>query len=153
MTQHLPAAARALADAVTAAVTAARAEDAAAFAEASVELAALDPDQLRLVLGGVVRAVLEDSYPDGPDPRDALGQCVRWAAGWYPAVDPAALVVVLTGALGAHTTDTEDVTASGVHVHGALLLAHLLAVPPRPLSAYLAEALSEIHRAETVEMP
>jgi hypothetical protein len=153
MTPELPAAARAIAAAVTDAVTAAGACDAAGFAEATADLAAQDPDRVRVVLGAVVGSVLEDVYPDGPDPRDALEQCVRWAAGWYPEVDPAALVVVLTGALGAQTTGMEDVTASGVHAHGALLLAHLLAVPPRPLSPYLTEALAEVARAETVEMP
>jgi hypothetical protein len=153
MTRQLPPAARAIAAAVTDTVTAARACDAAAFAAGATELAAQDPDRVRLVLGAAVGAVLEDVYPDGPDPRDALGECVRWAAGWYAEVDPAALVVVLTGALGAHTTETQDVTPATVHAHGALLLAHLLAVPPRPLSSYLAEALAEIARAETVEMP
>ncbi|HEY0486048.1 MAG TPA: hypothetical protein VGD72_07355 [Mycobacteriales bacterium] len=153
MTRELPAAARILADAVTDAVTAAGAGDAAAFAEATARLAASDSERVRLVLGGAVGAVLEDVYPDGPDPRDALGQCVRWAAPWYPELDPGALVVVLTGALGAQPGDTPAVTPSAVHAHGVLLLAHLLAGPPRPLAPYLGAALAELARAETVEMP
>jgi hypothetical protein len=76
----LPAAARAIADATTDAVSAARSHDLAGFDQATDRLAAAEPEQVRIALGGVVRALLEDLHPDGvagDDLLELIKSCVR----------------------------------------------------------------------------
>lgn len=156
--QHLPAPAAALARAVQAAVDAALAADAEGFDAAAAALAARDPEQVRVVLGALLRSLLEEGHPGGIDGEDVAAVvegCVRGAA-WAGAVDPDAVVVVLAGALGVHPDEEQDaapVPAPVAARHAALLAAHLLPASPRPLRAHLQEALGEVARAETVEMP
>lgn len=154
----LPPPAGALVAAVRDAVRAAQARDDGAFAAASTRLAALDPEQVRLVLGSVVRSLLEERHPDGLDADDvqaALEGCVRSASGWLPSVDADALVVVVTGALGVHDPERTErlVTATEIAVSAPLLVATLLDGALRPVAAHLADAVDEIARAQTVEMP
>lgn len=162
----LPAAARAISAATTDAVTAARSQDVLAFDEATDRLAAADPEQVRVVLGVVVRALLEDLHPDGvasDDLLELIKSCVRTSFGWYPAVDVQVLIVVLTGSLGVHEPDDEPrrVTPLEVARHAPLFIAELLAAPgsaartddPRPLGAYFVDAFTEISQSELNEMP
>jgi hypothetical protein len=167
MPKHqLPAAARAISAATTDAVTAARAQDVAAFEEATDRLATAEPEQVRIVLGVVVRALLEDLHPDGVSGDDLLElikSCVRTAFGWYPAVDVQVLIVVLTGALGTHEPDSEPrpVTPLEVARHAPLFITELLDAPgptaragePRSLDAYFIAAFLQIAQAELNEMP
>lgn len=150
MPLDVPPQARALTAAVTDSVAAAHARDTEAFAHASARLATFDPEQVRGLLGSVVRSLLEESHPDGLDADDvqgALERCLRSALTWLPDVDADALVVVVTGALGVHDPETAE------RVGAPLLVASLLDGAPRPLAAHLADAVAEIARAETVEMP
>jgi hypothetical protein len=152
----LPPAARALAEAVAASVSAARAGEAQAFAGATARLTALDTERVRAVLSGLLRPLLEDLHPDGltgDDLRDAVDGCVR-DSGWQQ-VDPGVLVVVLAGALGVHPGDEErpEAPPAAVTRHACLLVAQLLTGAPRNLTSYLAESFAEIARAETVEQP
>jgi hypothetical protein len=154
----LPPSARALAAAITGAVTAARTEDPAEFAAAGERLAALDPHRTGVVLGAMVRSVLEERHPDGLSTEDlqtAVEECVRSAAGWFPDLDPGVLVVLLTSAFGVHDADEESTRPTPLDVarHAPLLLAHLLTGAPRPFAGYLAGTLAELERAETVELP
>jgi len=167
----LPAAARAIAATTTDAVDAARAGDVAVFDEAVTRLVAAEPEQVRVVLGVVVRALLEDLHPDGVSGDDLLElikSCARTSYGWYPGVDLDALVVVLTGALGVHEPELEPrkFTPLDVARHAPLFIAELLSaksppspsptpanVPGRPLTAYFADAYLEISRSELNELP
>src|SRR3546814_10593408 len=68
-----------------AAVAAAAVRDLAAFKRAAGELAVRNPEQVGLVLGAVVRMLLEESHPDGlagEDVQAVLERCARTAAGW-----------------------------------------------------------------------
>ena len=151
----LPAAARQISTAVTDAVAAARTADADAFAEAATRLAAADPQRVSLVLGAVVRPLLEDLHPDGLDGEDlraVLERCARAAGAWDSGVDPAVLLVVLVGALGLSDPDEQPrLPPAEVSRNAVLLVADLLG--PRPLGPYLTASLAELARAETVEMP
>lgn len=163
--RELPEPARSIALAVTASVAAAAATDAESFAAATATLAALDPEQVGLVQGAVVRSLLEDLHPDGlagEDVQEALTACVRSAIGWVPELEPHALVVVLTGALGVHPAPDSDldpddrppkVTPADLARHAPLLIAELLAAGGRRLPPYLAAAFLDIRRAELQEMP
>jgi hypothetical protein len=149
--RHLPAPARAVAVASSDAVAAALLRDVDAFAAALTQLAA--NEQAGLVLGAVVRLLLEDLHPDGldgDDVRDALEQCVRAASQWQSDVDPHVVLVVLASALGVHDRD-EEAPSPGPHTlarHAALLLAQLLPLQRRSLADYLTRAFSEIQRGE-----
>jgi hypothetical protein len=166
----LPPVARAIAAAVADGVTAARAADAGAFDDAARRLSLADPEHVRLVLGGVVRPLLEELLPDGVDAdsaRQVAGDAVRAAVPWWPAVDAGALIVVLAGALGIHedaAPDAEDdgspreepaprPSADAITRHALLLVATLLASRGRPLRPYLEQSFTELARAETVEQP
>jgi hypothetical protein len=148
--RHLPAPARPIAAAATAAVSAAQRRDAAEFDVAVTDLAALDAAQTGLVLGTAVRLLLEEAHPDGLDGdavREVLQRSVREAAGWQPEVDPHVVLLLLAGALGVAEEDgtpppKPDVAAR----HAALLLADLLG--PRPLPPVLTAALFEIECAQ-----
>lgn len=154
----LPAPARAISAACTDAVDAALATNAAAFDEATGRLAAADPQRVSVVLGALVRSLLEDLHPDGlsgDDLRIVVERCVRSGAGWPSRVDPGVLVVVLTGALGLHDPEEQPPPAAPPDVarQAALLTADLLTAAGRPLAGYLDAAFAELARAETVELP
>jgi hypothetical protein len=155
--RELPSPARAIAEAATDAVTAARARDLPAFEEAVGRLAALDPEQVGVVLGAVVRLMLEDLHQDGltgDDVQAVLERCTRAALEWCPRVDPDVLLVLLAGALGVHPDPDESPPPGGAAVawHAPLLIADL-AGDGRPLAGYLFAAFAEIARAETLEAP
>jgi hypothetical protein len=158
----LPAGARTITRTTIEAVNAARAGDAPAFGAATLELAACDPEQVRLVLGVVVRDLLEHLNPDGlagDDLLELIRNCARRAFGWYPDIDVQALVVVLTGALGLHEDDSESprrYTPLEVARHAPLFITELLTRPQTelpPLAVYLRAAFDQIRTAELHEMP
>ncbi|WP_144126459.1 hypothetical protein [Catellatospora sichuanensis] len=156
--RRLPGVARGIAEAAVDAVDAARVRDAEGLREAADRLAAADSEHVGLVLGSVVRSLLEDLHPDGlagEDIQDVLEQCARETLSWTGELDVDTLVVVLTGALGVH--QQEDGAARPdprlLAWHAPVLLAYLLTISNRRLDPYLAAAFAEIMRAETVEMP
>lgn len=157
----LPAPARAIAAASQDAVVAARAADREAFAEAGGRLAAQEPEQVRLVLGEVVRSLLEELHPDGlgaDDLEELLRRCQGSARSWWPELDPRVLVIVLTGALGVHgyldgPEPVAPMDPGEVARHAVLLIAELLGPSRGSLQPYLRRAFDEIARAETVEQP
>ncbi|QLQ38363.1 hypothetical protein [Micromonospora robiginosa] len=149
--RHLPAPAREIAVTATDAVDAARARDAEAYRPAVERLAAAD--RAGLVLGGVVRLLLEEGHPDGldgDDVRQVLERCVRAAAPWWPDVDPHVLLVLLAGALGVYDPGDDDAPPDPAAVarHAPLLVADLLAVTGRPFADYLTAAFGEVARTE-----
>jgi hypothetical protein len=152
--------ARAMALAVDAGVSAARAADAAAFADAAADLSQVEPEQLAVVLGTVTRALLERSHPDGLDADDVehvLRTAMKLAAGWYAELDGDALIVALTGALGISADPDPDEPprpgGAAVVAHGIILIAEQLRVLAQPLPPVLDAALGELMRAQTVELP
>jgi hypothetical protein len=157
--RHLPPGPRAIATAATDAVAAARAADAVTFQRATDRLAALDREQVGLVLGAVVRSLLEDLHPGGltgEDMYDVLAGCSVESAPWFPAVDADVLLVLLAGSLGIHPPDEDrrPVSAQQMSSHAPLLISSLLGLPTaRPFTLYLDAAFTEIARSETVEMP
>lgn len=152
----LPGPVRAVIEAVLAAARAVQAEDAPALDAASTQLAACDPEVLRLLLGGAVRTALERTHAQGlddDDVRDLLERCVRSALTWLPHVEVPALLLVLSGALGVQDPDEDEVVALPViAVHAVLLLAALGAGPAR-VQHELDLAIAEMARHQTVEMP
>jgi hypothetical protein len=150
--------ARSIAEGATECVSAARARDREQFQQSTARLAALNPEQVGVVLGAVVRSLLEDVHPDGlsgDDVQAVLERCVRSATGWLPELDPNVLVALLIGALGVHQPEGESPPpgATDVALHAPLLVADLLALARRGLAGYLDAAFAEIARAETIEMP
>lgn len=149
--RHLPAPAQAIAVAASDAVAAAQERDRDALETAVGPLAAADGSGL--VLGAVVRLLLEEAHPDGlggDDIRRVLEECVRAATVWEPAVDTHLLLTLLAGALGVHDPDEQAPRPApdAVARHGALLVAHLLAATRRPFAGYLTAAFAEIERTE-----
>ena len=148
--QHLPAPARPIAAAASAAVSAAQARDRDGLDAAVDELAALDPTQTGLIMGTAVRLLLEDAHPDGLDGdavRDVLEGCVRTAAQWQPDVDPHVVLQLLAGALGVLDEDeTEPPKPDVLARHAALLMADLLRT--RPVEPWFSASLAEIERAQ-----
>ena len=65
--RHLPPAARPIAAATTEAVDAAQRRDEEALTAAADDLGGLDPAQTGLVLGTLIRLLLEETHPDGLD--------------------------------------------------------------------------------------
>jgi hypothetical protein len=148
--RHLPAPAREIATAAVDAVAAAREHDPEAYDVAVARLAAAE--RSGLVLGAVVRVLLEEGHPDGldgDDVRQVLERCVRGAAQWRPDVDPHVVLVLLAGALGVYDPDGDESPPDppAVARHAPLLVADLLATG-RPLDGYLAAAFAEIERTE-----
>jgi hypothetical protein len=151
----LPEPARRIAGAVTAAIDAAAGRDAGALREAATRLAALNPEQVGLVVGAMTRALLEDLHPDGlrgDDVRAVVERCVLDASAWYPAVDADVVVGLLSDALDVPRPFRAPEPGE-VATHGPLLVADLLAAGGRRLDGYLAAAFAEIARAELVEPP
>jgi hypothetical protein len=149
---------RELAERAGAAVEAARAADRDGFLAATDRLAALDPDQVGLVLGAVTRTLLESLHPDGlsgEDAQAAIARCATSTYPWWPDVDPNALLLVLSGAMGVFPADDEPVpvTPRAVAQHAPLLVADLLEVAGQPFDPHLHAALAEIARAQTTEHP
>jgi hypothetical protein len=154
--QSWPAPARTMARAVDAAVEAAGGGELDAFTVATADLVRLDRGQLIVLLGAVVRELLEQAHPDGLDSEDAeqvLESCLRSAA-WYPALERDALIRALTGALGVGQAE-EDTAADepAVLTHGLLLIADQVATLDRRLPPLLDAALRELMREQTVELP
>lgn len=153
----LPFTARVIAAAVTESVDAAAAGDAAAFDEATARLATLDREQARVLLGSVVRSLLEKLHPDGigsDDLQAVIQRIVGSTAGWF-AADPGVVVLVLVSALGAADPDALERPPASDDVlrHAAVVIADLLAVAHRPLAGVLAAAFADVRRAETLEHP
>jgi len=151
--RHLSAPARAVAIAASEAVAAAGEHDHDAFEAAVARLTKLGPQQAGLVLGAVVRLLLEDLHPDGlaaDDVRGVLDHCVSSARRWQPDVDPHVLLVLLASALGVHDPDADPAPPAEAALarHAALLVADLLNERRRPLSGYLTAAFLDIERAE-----
>ncbi|MFY1618265.1 hypothetical protein [Micromonospora sp. WMMD736] len=149
--RHLPASARAIAVTATAAVAAAQARDDEAYDDAVADLAA--DERSGLVLGTVVRLLLEEGHPDGldgDDIRQVLARCVQDAMRWRSDVDPHVVLVLLAGALGVYDPEGDDAPpdASALARHAPLLMADLLAVTGAPLDGYLSVAFAEIERTE-----
>ena len=155
-----PRPAAAMARAVDAALSAARAGDAVAFAEAAGDLSRVEPEQLAVLLGTVTRDLLERSHRDGLDSDDVehvLRSSLKLGAGWYEGLDGDALILALTGALGVSTDPDPDEPprpgGTAVVAHGLLLIAEQLRVLGQPAEPFLNAALSELMRAQTVELP
>jgi hypothetical protein len=148
--RHLPAPARPIATAATAAIIAARGRDREALDDAVGELGALDPAATGLILGTAVRLLLEETNPDGLDGeavRRVLERSVRSALDWQPEVDPHVVLLLLAGALGVAEEDgTAPPKPDVLARHAALLLADLAA--ERPIQPVLTAALAEIERAQ-----
>lgn len=139
--RHLPPPARPIAGATAGAIAALR-----AGAEPDETLAAQDPALTGLILGTVVRLLLEDGHPDGldaDDVREVLAACVR---AW-PAADPQVMLWLLAGALGVLDEDGAPAPAPDVLArHAAALVDHLLA--GRPVEPWLTAGLGEIQRTQ-----
>ena len=148
--RHLPVAARPIAAATEAAVTAARARDSEAMAKAVGDLGTSDPAQVGLILGTGVRLLLEDQHADGltgDDVRTVLQSCVRTAAEWQRDVDPHVVLILLAGALGVHDDDGAPPPDPEVLArHAVLLIADQLG--DRSIRDYLDRSLGEIERAQ-----
>ncbi|GAB3282071.1 hypothetical protein [Kineosporia babensis] len=158
MPHDLPAAARAITRATVEAVDAARAGDLEAFTRATTDLAACEPEQVRLALGVVVRDLLEHLHPDGlaaDDLQDLIRSCVKRVFAWYPQVDVNALVIVITGALGMQEEEEPRYSPANIARHAPLFIAELLSQPRPTLSIqqYLTAAFQQIRTAELHEMP
>lgn len=153
----LPFTARVIAGAVTESVDAAAAGDAAAFDEATARLATLDQEQVRVLMGSVVRTLLERQHPDGVSGEDlhAVIQRISMSAGGWFVADPGVVVVVLVGSLGSADPADLERPPPPIEVlrHAAVVIADLLATSRRPLAPVLAEAFAEVQRAETLEHP
>jgi hypothetical protein len=147
--RHLPPPARSIAAAASVAVTAAAERDPEALTAAAADLAALDSDQTGLVLGTVVRLLLEQTHPDGldgDDVRDVLERCVRESATWQPDTDPHLMLLLLAGALGVADPEATTPTPQATARHAALLVADLL--DGRPVADQLTRAFHEIERSQ-----
>jgi hypothetical protein len=86
--------------------------DADAYKTSATELASMPAG---LILGALVRSILEDQHPDGLDSDDiqaVLARCYRAADGWT-TVDANVLLAVLASALGIHEPGVtyDDITA------------------------------------------
>ncbi|BAL92454.1 hypothetical protein AMIS_72340 [Actinoplanes missouriensis 431] len=139
--RHLPPPARPIAAATAGAVAAVREGQ-----EPDGDLAAQDPAQTGLILGTVVRLLLEDGHPDGltaDDVRTALSSCVR---SW-PEADPQVVLWLLAGALGVLEEDGAPAPKPDVLArHAVALITDLLA--GRPVEPWLTAALADIERSQ-----
>ena len=110
-----------------------------------------------MLLGTVTRDLLERSHPNGLDSDDAeevVRSTLAAAAPWFEPLDGNALILALTGALGVTDPDESKPSDRGpVLVHGLLLIADLLTVAALALPHVLDQALRELMRAQTIELP
>ncbi|MFH5212082.1 hypothetical protein [Antrihabitans spumae] len=153
-----PAIPRAIATATYGADAAARAGSADQFSAAIAELSALPFEQVAAVQFRVVRELMETLHPDGLDGDDVsevLGRCARAAAPWWQGLDVEFLAVVITGALGvAEAEETPRGRDNRVVIESAVLvIADLAGAAKVATKDYIARAVSDIARAETIEMP
>jgi hypothetical protein len=128
------------------------------FLRATERLAGLDAEQVGLVLGAVLRSLLEDLHPDGltgDEVQDVIVRCTTQATGWFPEVDVNALVLVLGGALGVHPQEDEPVPVTPLDVsrHAPLVVADLLTAGDLSYRPYLDAALTHIAEAEANDLP
>lgn len=150
--RRLPTPARAIAVAAEDAVAAVAERDRNGLDAAASALAATDG--CGLVLGAVVRSLLEELHPDGLDAddlRDILSDCVRTVTGpWLTDVDAQLILVLLVGALGVHDEDEQAPRPDqqAVASHAALLIGYLLTRASHGCEWYLRAAFEEIQRAE-----
>ncbi|NLE81812.1 MAG: hypothetical protein GX610_19975 [Rhodococcus sp.] len=156
--EYWPQVARDIAGAVKAAVTAVQDESASAAVEAFGELDALPFEQVVSVQSGIVRELLEMAHPDGlagEDIQAVLERCVRSTVPWFPELDVAALAEVLTGALGVVDVDERPQTlAHTAYLQAAtVVIVDLLRIVRIPAVVAIRNAVGEVARAETVEMP
>jgi len=155
VTRDLPPAARAVSAKVTAAVGAAGATDAEELRTAAAGLETLDSAHVSVVLGAVIRMLLEEQHPDGVDGddlRSVLDGCTRWALAWLPETDPEVLLVLIAGALGVHPEEADGIARpqpAVIAVHAPLLVAYLLG--PKKADRYVALAYAEIARSEVMD--
>ncbi|MDL9948306.1 hypothetical protein QSJ19_22545 [Gordonia sp. ABSL11-1] len=156
-----PSTARAVAEATDAGIRAARTQHIEDFRDAAERLEK-HAEVAREVHEHMVRELLETMYQDGltgDDVSDVLRRTITGAGLWDAQVDPSAVVVVLTGALGvAETSDdrdagTPDVAPTELIGAAILVMADLLAAGAMDRKDYLLRAVEEIRRAQTVEMP
>ena len=134
------------------------------------------------VLGDVLRALLEDTHPDGFSSEDitlVVGRCYRTAVVWLPPerVDVSVLLAALAGALGIHepgiTYEALDLPRSNADEwrdpddtvpvkppawpdyawHAPLLVADLLPLAPATLGSYLESIFAEYAREAREEQP
>ncbi|GAA5055230.1 hypothetical protein HNP84_006181 [Thermocatellispora tengchongensis] len=160
--RDLPEPARGIAGAVHEAVKAAMARDHEAYGEAVARLAAADPAQSGLVMGAMVRMLLENLHHGGiasDDVRAVLDRVAGQTARWLPAetlrVDVTALVLMLSGALGVHpgAEEAPPLSPRDTAAYGPLLVADLLAVTSYPLDLCLSAAMGEIATVQTADIP
>lgn len=153
-TPEWPPTVRAIASATDDAITAARARSVSDFADAVQVLSSEDSAQVAAIHAEMVRSLLEELHPDGlegEDVQDALTRAVRSAAEWNSAVDVPGFVEVLTGALG--VADTEENRPSPRPEHAVLIITDLLLRRKSAGEKYIRQAVAEIQRAQTMEMP
>ncbi|WHU49363.1 hypothetical protein QNM97_10505 [Gordonia sp. L191] len=151
--------ARVIAEATDRGIGAARTHELEELRDAVEELA-IHADAARDVHGHLVRELLETSYQDGLDGDDVaevLNRTVSATGRWHAEVDPTAVAVVLTGALGvAERPDdgtTSAPTPSDVVVAALLVAADLASATAVDHGPYVTRAVEELRRAQTVEIP
>ena len=153
-----PAIPRAIAMATYGAEAAARAGSSDEFGTAIAELSALPFEQVAAVQFRVIRELLETLHPDGLDGDDVsevLRHCARAAAPWWQGLDVQFLAVVITGALG--VAEVEETPRGRDHrvviESSVLVIVDLAATAKVATKDYIARAVGDIARAETIEMP
>ena len=142
------------------AIRAARAHDSEAFG-AATDLLALHPES-REVHALMMRELLETVFPDGltgDDVSEVITSTSRAAASWTSAVSPAAVALVLTGALGVGDTADPDALPSAGLLDAETTAAALVVITDLTARAdvdpmeYVTRAVDEIRRTQTMEMP
>lgn len=149
---HWPTIAREIAHATETALSAARAGDAPAFADAVADLVELPYEQVTAVHAGMMRELLEEVHPDGLAGEDVQAVFERCARGPVQAT-PDALVAVLTGVLGVIDPEAPKARPDQYLTAGLVVLADLVAIRKVEPGPYVRRAVGEIERAETIEMP
>ncbi len=117
-----------------------------------------DIEMIATLQAGMIRWLLEDLHPAGLDSEDARELVVRVVtegAASFPAVDPTAVIVVVTSALGLAEADESEspLPRAVLVVHAHLVIAELVRRTARPFEPYLQRALAEVERAQTIELP
>ncbi|MFC4586050.1 hypothetical protein [Sphaerisporangium corydalis] len=153
----LPRPARVVAEAADEAVAAALSRDPEAYRLAAARLAGLGSEHVGLVLGTVVRSLLEDAHPDGltvDDVQAVVGRCARAAFAWFPDVDADVLVMLVAGALGVHQAEPDfQLDGKDVTRQAPLLIADLLAASGQRFDRRLSAAFADLARSQSAEMP
>jgi hypothetical protein len=145
-----------LSSAIAAAVDSARAGDLARFTADCARLEALDIEQVGILEAAVIRSLLEQAHPDGVDSADIRDLLTRsaQAASWFPDFTVDAVLLVLSGALGMIDPEEQPSLERRLAArHGALVIAELAGATPAVVRTHLGQAVGEIRRAETIELP